>query len=56
LAHALSGDLDAAYENLRRAIDLDPRNRIIARRDADLAHLADRPPLVALLYPERSGW
>ena len=56
LAQALCGDLDAAYQSLGRAIELDPRNRAIARQDPDLAHLADRPPLDALLYPERSGW
>jgi Flp pilus assembly protein TadD len=56
LAQALTGDLAAAYENLKRAIELEPRNRIIARQDADLAPLANHPPLDSLLYPERSGW
>src|SRR5664279_5754004 len=31
LAQALYGDLAAAHENLRRAIELQPRNRLIAR-------------------------
>ena len=55
-ALALSGDAAGAYENLKRAIDLEPRNRLIARQDADLAHLANQPPFDALLYPEKKGW
>src|SRR5450756_208323 len=43
LAQALSGDLANAQENLRRAIELEPRNRMIARQDADFAPLATRP-------------
>jgi tetratricopeptide (TPR) repeat protein len=50
---ALGGDAAGAYENLKRAIELDPRNRIMARQDADLAHLANQPPFDALLYPEK---
>ena len=56
LAQALSGDLDRAYENLKRAIEIEPRNRIIARQDADLAPLASQPPLDTLLYPEKKSW
>jgi tetratricopeptide (TPR) repeat protein len=56
LAQALSGDLDRAYENLKRAIEIEPRNRIIARQDADLAPLAGRPPFDGLLYPEKKNW
>ena len=46
----------ARYENLRRAIELEPRNRIIARQDADFAPLANQPPFDALLYPEKKSW
>ena len=53
LAQALSGDLASAHENLRRAIELEPRNRIIARQDADFAPLANRPPFDSLLYPDK---
>src|SRR5664280_2291054 len=53
LAQALSGDLANAQENLRRAIELEPRNRMIARQDADFAPLAHQAPLRALLYPEK---
>jgi len=56
LAQALSGDLDRAYENLKRAIEIEPRNRLIARQDADLGPLASQPPLEGLLYPERKSW
>jgi tetratricopeptide (TPR) repeat protein len=56
LAQALGGDLAGAHENLKRAIDLEPRNRIIARQDADFAPLANQPPFDSLLYPEKKGW
>jgi tetratricopeptide (TPR) repeat protein len=56
LARALAGDLGGAYESLKRAIELDPRNRIVARQDADIAHLAGQPPFEGLLYPEKKGW
>jgi tetratricopeptide (TPR) repeat protein len=56
LAQALGGDLSGAHENLKRAIDLEPRNRIIARQDADFAPLANQPPFDSLLYPEKKGW
>lgn len=57
LAQALSGDLSGAYESLRRAIELEPRNRILARQDADFGPLAHQAPFDALLYPEKkSGW
>jgi hypothetical protein len=41
---------------LRRAIELEPRNRIIARQDHDFGPLAHQPPFDALLYPEKKGW
>jgi tetratricopeptide (TPR) repeat protein len=56
LAQALAGDLASAHENLKRAIELEPRNRIIARQDTDFAPLANQPPFDALLYPEKKGW
>jgi tetratricopeptide (TPR) repeat protein len=56
LAQALSGDLVNAQQNLKRAIELEPRNRLIARQDADFAPLAHLPPLDALLYPEKKSW
>ncbi len=56
LAQALSGDLVGAHENLRRAIELEPRNRLFARQDADFAPLAHHPPFRSLLYPEKNAW
>jgi tetratricopeptide (TPR) repeat protein len=56
LAQALGGDSSGAFESLKRAIELEPRNRQIARQDADFAPLANQPPFDALLYPEKKGW
>ena len=56
LAQALGGDFSNAHENLRRAIEIEPRNRIMARQDADFAPLANQPPFDALLYPEKKSW
>jgi tetratricopeptide (TPR) repeat protein len=52
LCRGLSGDFTAAYMNLRRAIELHPRNRIAARNDPDFSEIAKYPPIAALLYPE----
>jgi len=46
---SLGGDLQAAYENLRRAIDLQPRNRLAARQDPDFAAMAEHPAFLRLL-------
>src|SRR5262249_39220625 len=51
LAQALSGDLMNAHENLKRAIELEPRNRILARQDTDFAPLLNQPPFDLLLHP-----
>jgi tetratricopeptide (TPR) repeat protein len=56
LAQALSGDLANAHENLRRAIEIEPRNRILARQDADFAPLANQPPFDTLIHPEKKSW
>jgi tetratricopeptide (TPR) repeat protein len=56
LAQALAGDLNNAHENLRRAIELEPRNRLIARQDADFAPIVNQPPFNALVYPEKKNW
>jgi tetratricopeptide (TPR) repeat protein len=50
LCDGLSGDGEAACENLKRAISLEPRNRILARQDPEFAGLVHRfPALRALL-------
>ncbi len=50
---SLAGDLRGAYENLKRAIELDPRNRISARNDSDFSSVAQQPLVQQLLYPEK---
>ncbi len=55
LCKGLAGDLDGAHENLKRAIDLEPRNRIAARQDADFALFADQPQMQQLLFPDKTG-
>src|SRR6266850_2351107 len=48
---ALSGDASGAYDSLRRAIDLQPRNRMLARQDSDFEGIANQPRFSRLLYP-----
>jgi tetratricopeptide (TPR) repeat protein len=55
-AQALNGDLSGAHEHLKRAIEIEPRNRLHARQDTDFAHLAHQAPFEALLYPEKKSW
>lgn len=56
LCCGLAGDGIGACENLKRAIDLEPRNRILARQDPEFAALASQfPGLRALLTAEPSG-
>ncbi|MGA2136304.1 MAG: hypothetical protein ABSH50_28780 [Bryobacteraceae bacterium] len=50
---SLAGDSQAAYENLKRAIDLQPRNRLAARQDPDFAAMADHQAFARLLYPDK---
>ena len=49
---SLAGDLRGAYENLRRAIDLQPNNRRAARQDPDFSAAIERPMFRRLLYPD----
>lgn len=55
LCKGLSGDIDGAYENLKRAIDLEPRNRISARQDADFGGFSTNPQIQQLLFPDKTG-
>ena len=55
-AQALSGDAAGAHEHLKRAIELEPKNRLMARQDADFAAIAGQAPFQALLYPEKKTW
>jgi len=55
LCSGLSGDGSGACENLKRAIALEPRNRIMARQDAEFAALAGQfPALRAMLLNDGS--
>jgi Tfp pilus assembly protein PilF len=54
LCLGLTGDLEGAYENLKRAIELQPRNRIAARQDVDFAPFINQPPFDRLLYPDKN--
>ena len=51
--HALLGNAKSAYERLKTAIDLDPRNRMLARVDADFTSILEYPPVASLLHLER---
>ena len=55
-AQALGGDIAGAHESLKRAIEIEPRNRILARQDGDFAQVAAQPAFEALLYPEKKNW
>jgi tetratricopeptide (TPR) repeat protein len=53
LCCGLAGDGAAACENLKRAIALEPKNRILARQDPEFLALAQQVPAIrALLMPE----
>jgi len=52
---ALLGNAQGAYERLKTAIEIDPRNRILARGDADFTGILGYPPLASLLHMERSA-
>jgi tetratricopeptide (TPR) repeat protein len=53
LCCGLSGDGNGACENLKRAIELEPKNRILARQDPEFAILSQQiPALRALLGTE----
>jgi Flp pilus assembly protein TadD len=50
LCCGLGGDGDGACENLRRAIAIEPRNKVLARQDPEFLVLAQQMPgLRALL-------
>jgi len=53
LAKGLSGDFSSAHGYLKRAIELDPQNRALARGDSDFQDLLYHPELRVLLFPEK---
>jgi Tfp pilus assembly protein PilF len=56
LCCGFSGDEKGACENLKRAIDLEPKNRVMAKQDSEFTSLAQQfPALRALLGADVSG-
>ncbi len=51
---ALRKDAESGFDRLRQAIEIDPRQRWIARRDSDLAPLVGFPPIAELLAGDGS--
>jgi tetratricopeptide (TPR) repeat protein len=51
LCAALRGDMTTAYQKLKRAIELQPRNRTTAQNDPDFAEFARTAPLRELVFP-----
>lgn len=52
--HSLTSRSEECLEQLGRAIELNPRNRIQARLDSDFQEMFDDPRFTELLYPEVS--
>lgn len=50
--HCLTGRAEDCLEQLARAIELNPQNRIQARLDSDFQEMTDDPRFTELLYPE----
>ncbi len=52
--HSLTSHAESCLEELNRAIELNPKNRIQARLDSDFQGMSDDPRFTELLYPEVS--
>lgn len=50
--NSVTGQAEECLTHLARAIELNPLNRVHARRDTDFADMADDPRFTELLYPE----
>jgi tetratricopeptide (TPR) repeat protein len=50
---SLRRDVESSLQNLKQAIDLDSRNRLLARSDNDFHYLYEDPRFADLVYPER---
>ncbi|MGQ9635799.1 MAG: tetratricopeptide repeat protein, partial [Bryobacteraceae bacterium] len=53
LSRGLRGDIESGAESLRRAVELNPANRVQARKDPDFQELLRYPAIADILYPER---
>ncbi len=51
VVRALSGDAEGASVNLKRAIELNGRNRLLARSDPDFSSVVRHPLITELLQP-----
>ena len=51
VVRALSGDAVGASENLKRAIELNRGNRLLARNDPDFSRIVRHPLITELLRP-----
>lgn len=49
---AITGHVQECLDNLSRAIELNPKNRLQARVDNDFQSMVDDPRFTELLYPE----
>jgi tetratricopeptide (TPR) repeat protein len=52
LLDSITGRVQDCLNNLARAIELNPRNRLQARADNDFQSMVDDPRFTELLYPE----
>ncbi|HET7104414.1 MAG TPA: hypothetical protein VFI20_10050 [Terracidiphilus sp.] len=52
LLDSITGRAQGCLDNLARAIELNPKNRLQARSDNDFQNMVDDPRFTELLYPE----
>ncbi len=52
MLEAITGRVQDCLNNLARAIELNPKNRLQARVDNDFQNMVDDPRFTELLYPE----
>src|SRR5271170_7539039 len=50
--NSMTGQVEECLENMAKAIELNPRNRIQARTDTDFHNMIEDPRFTELLYPE----
>jgi len=53
LCRAKRGEIEQAHLDLKRAIELQPKNRALARSDPDFAEFTRQPLFEELLFPEQ---
>ncbi len=55
ICYGVEGDIEKAADHLRRAVELQPKNMVLARSDPDFAPFAQNSLIREILYPERAG-